>query len=85
LVFLNSKRIPTAFAFKANDGRGSLVIVMLLQNDNVDLIIFSSNLNQGAKNATSVERRKFTKWFSSFWSYGNADEGSQGGGIVDPR
>lgn len=74
---------PTAFAFKANDGRGSLVIVMLLQNDNVDLILFSSNLDQAAKIATHVERHKFTKWLSSFWSYGKADGLSQGGDQVD--
>src|SRR5690554_2028619 len=42
---------PAALAFKANDGRGSVVIVMLLQNDNIDLILFSSNRDQGAKMA----------------------------------
>src|SRR3546814_451022 len=30
---------PTAFAFKANYGRGSVVIVMLLQNDNIELAV----------------------------------------------
>jgi len=69
---------PTAFAFKANDGRGSLVIVMLIQKENIDLILFSSNFEQGAKNATSAERHKFTKWFSSFWDYGLADKGAEG-------
>lgn len=75
---------PTAFAFKANDGRGSVVIVMLLQNDNIDLILFSSNLDQGAKSTTSGERYKFTKWFSSFWDYGIADRGYQGDDQRDP-
>lgn len=75
---------PTAYAFKANDGRGSLVIVMLLQNDNVDLILFSNEVGQGAVSAHSVEKEKFTKWLSSFWRYGQADDSSQGGGIEDP-
>ncbi|PPL02677.1 hypothetical protein [Parapedobacter indicus] len=74
---------PTAFAFKANDGRGSLVIVMLIQKENIDLILFSSNLEQGAKSATSAERHKFTKWFSSFWDYGIADSGNQGSDQTD--
>lgn len=75
---------PTAFAFKANDGRGSLVIVMLIQKENIDLILFSSNLEQGAKSATSAERHKFTRWFSSFWDYGIADSGYQGDDKPDP-
>src|SRR3546814_8931696 len=57
---------------------------MLLQNDNIDLILFSSNIEQGAKSANSVEREKFTRWFSSFWDYGIADSGNQGDGQRDP-
>jgi len=75
---------PTAFAFKANDGRGSVVIVMLLQKENIDLILFSSNIEQGAKSANSFERPKFIKWFSSFWDYGIADNGYQGDDGLDP-
>lgn len=69
---------PTAFAFKANYGRGSVVIVMFLQKANIDLILFSNNIEQGAKMATSAERHKFTNWLSSFWDYGLADRGYQG-------
>ncbi len=75
---------PTAFAFKTNDGQGSIIIVMLIQKENIDLILFSSNIRQGAKSANSVEREKFTRWFSSFWNYGLVEGDKRGGDQGNP-
>lgn len=61
---------PTAFAFKGNDGRGSFVVVMFMQKENIDLIIFSNDIGRGSVNASYGDREKFSNWFHSFWEYG---------------
>jgi len=73
---------PTAFAFKANGGQGSIVVVMLMQNENVDLVLFSNNIEQGAKNANAFEKETFIKWFSSFWDYGTPRESGSADGDI---
>ncbi len=73
---------PTAFAFKTNDGRGSIVVVVFIQEENLDIILFSNNLDKDAKSTTASEREKFNRWFSSFWNYSIAEKGRQGDTLV---
>lgn len=61
---------PTAFAFKGNDGRGSFVVILFLQKDNIDLIVFSNDIGQGSISANYGGRGKFVNWLHSFWKYG---------------
>lgn len=62
---------PAALAFKSNNGRGSMVIVMFIQKENIDLIIFTNELGQGVITTYSTEVDKFKKWISSFWHFNN--------------
>ncbi|TJZ53807.1 hypothetical protein FAZ15_17465 [Sphingobacterium olei] len=62
---------PVALAFKGNEGRGSMVIVMLIQKENIDLILFTNESGRGAIKTYSTEVDKFKKWLSSFWDYNN--------------
>ncbi|MFB5946720.1 hypothetical protein [Albibacterium profundi] len=70
---------PTAFAFKGNDGYGSYVIVMLMQQENVDLLMFSNDIGQGVESTNYGHREKFISWFHSFWRYGEISYTSEGG------
>src|SRR5690606_10557511 len=65
---------PTAFAFKGNSGRGSLIVVMLMQHENIDLLLFSNEVGRGALFTNASDIKKFSKWFSSFWDYGNVQD-----------
>ncbi len=60
---------PTALAFKSNEGKGSIVIVLFAQKDNIDLILFSNTLGPGAIRKDYVDESKFLSWLKSFWDY----------------
>ncbi len=64
---------PTAIAYKTNDGSGSIVAVLFIQKDNLDIIIFSNNIERGAIN--TMDRDLFAKWLKLFWNYGAPQEG----------
>lgn len=72
-----------AFAFKGNEGRGSIVAVMLVQKENIDLILFSNETGRSATRSHSTEVDKFAKWLSSFWDYGNKNRVSNGNSFSD--
>lgn len=57
----------TVFALKSNLGRGSLIMVMCVSKDNVNLLLFSNDiLLQGNPQTTgSYEKDKFVKWFKT--------------------
>lgn len=58
---------PVGLAFKTNEGRGSMVVVMLLQKENIDVVLFTNEYGREAIVTHDVD--KFKKWFSSFWDY----------------
>lgn len=57
----------TVFALKSNAGRGSLIMVMCVSKDNVNLLLFSSDilLHKNPQSTSSYERDKFAKWFKT--------------------
>lgn len=56
-----------AFAFKGNNGRGSVISVVLVQNENVDIISFTSQYQSDYNHL--ISKHQFKKWLSSFWHY----------------
>lgn len=54
----------TVLAFKDNLGHGSIIIVVCVTKDNVDMLSFSNNYESNS--IPTVEKEKFTKWFRSF-------------------
>jgi hypothetical protein len=53
----------TVFALRSNSGRGSIVMVMCISNNNVNTIIFSNNYEPGCIFTHSTGREKFLRWF----------------------
>ena len=53
----------TVFAFRHNLGKGSVVLVMCISKDNINLITFSNNYERDA--ILTVDREKFAKWFET--------------------
>ncbi|OJY96992.1 MAG: hypothetical protein BGP13_25290 [Sphingobacteriales bacterium 40-81] len=55
----------TVIAFKSNLGQGSVILVMCISKENVNLISFSNNYEQDAILTYSTDRGKFSKWFKT--------------------
>jgi hypothetical protein len=57
----------TVFALKSNAGRGSLIMVMCVSKDNVNLLLFSNDilLHKNPQSTRSYENDKFVKWFKT--------------------
>jgi hypothetical protein len=53
----------TVFAFKTNEGRGSVVLVMCISKDNVDMICFSNTYEDYA--LTTIDRKRFKNWVNT--------------------
>jgi hypothetical protein len=51
----------TVFAFKDNTGHGSVIFVVCVSKDNVDMLSFSNNYESDALH--TFEKEKFAKWF----------------------
>lgn len=64
---LNEIKDLTVFAYKSNTGRGSLIMVMCVSKDNVNLLLFSNDilLHENPQQTGSYEKDKFTKWFKT--------------------
>lgn len=56
----------TVFAFKDNLGDGSIISILCITKDNVDMLSFSNNYASGAIMTHQTEKEKFISWFSSF-------------------
>ena len=56
----------TVFAFKSNSGKGSSVLVLCISDENVDMVGFSDEFEDGSKINYSVDREKFAKWLKTF-------------------
>jgi hypothetical protein len=54
----------TVFALKSNEGRGSLIMVMCVSKDNVNLLLFSSDilLHENPQRTGTYEKEKFSRW-----------------------
>lgn len=69
--WLNNIKELTVFALRSNTGQGSVVLVMCISNDNVNLIVFSNNAIDGNFNFqmtysySSSEKEKFISWFKT--------------------
>jgi hypothetical protein len=57
----------TVFALKSNAGRGSLVMVLIVSNDNVNLLLFSNDilLHENPQGTSSYKKDKFARWFKT--------------------
>lgn len=55
----------TVIAFKSNLGQGSVILVICISKENVNLISFSNNYERDAILTYSTDRRKFAKWFNT--------------------
>lgn len=78
LINWNSSLISTdsaAFAFKGNNGNGSIITVVLVQKENVDVISFTSEYQPGYNHL--INKDKFKRWFYSFWPYELAPDESE--------
>jgi hypothetical protein len=53
----------TVFAFKDNAGHGSVVLVVCVTKDNIDMLSFSNNYESDVIPTADHEKEKFTKWF----------------------
>ncbi len=54
------------FSLKSNTGQGSLIIVMCINENNADAVIFSNSHLQSTPMFTSTnDRKKFTRWFKT--------------------
>lgn len=63
--WLNDVNQRSVFALKSNTGLGSFVLLLSVNQDNVDLILFSNSITQGnfPHSTSPPERDKFIKWF----------------------
>ncbi len=55
----------TVSALKSNTGRGSLIMVMCISKDNVDLLIFSNDILLHDNPQNTYNKEKFAKWFKT--------------------
>ncbi len=51
----------TVYAFKDNLGHGSVILIVCVTKDNVDMLSFSNNYESDA--LVTVDKEKFSKWF----------------------
>jgi hypothetical protein len=67
-LWLNDIKNPTVFAVRSNEGDGSIVLVMCVSEDNINLIIFSNHTidyNTNYESTYSNAKEKFEKWFKT--------------------
>jgi hypothetical protein len=64
---LNEINELTVFAFKTNMGRGSVIMVLCVSKDNVNLLLFSNDitLHENPQNTGSYKKDKFIDWFTT--------------------
>jgi hypothetical protein len=57
----------TVFALKSNAGRGSLIMVMCVSKDNVNLLLFSNDilLHNNPQATGSYKKDNFARWFKT--------------------
>ena len=55
----------TVFALKDNLGRGSVVLIVLINSRGVDMVAFTNNFESDAIHTSPYDKQKFEKWFNS--------------------
>lgn len=55
----------TVFAFRSNSGKGSVILVLCVTKENVNLITFSNTYEADSQLTYSTDREKFAKWFKT--------------------
>ena len=55
----------TVFAFRSNSGKGSVILVLCVTKENVNLITFSNTYERDALFTHRSDREKFAKWFET--------------------
>jgi len=70
--FLKEINDLTVFAAKSNTGQGSVVLVMSISHENINMIIFSNSILDGFYNYEHTyggrierEKQKFASWFET--------------------
>lgn len=58
---------PTIFAWKDNTGTGSLVMILSIDGDNVDMLVFSNQIESGFTSTNKSDRNKFSKWLNTMY------------------
>jgi len=53
----------TVFAFRGNLGRGSIIFVMCISKDDVNMLLFSNTYESDAIRTSESKREKFANWF----------------------
>ncbi|MCL1969654.1 MAG: hypothetical protein FWF65_08935, partial [Bacteroidetes bacterium] len=53
----------TVFAFRGNLGRGSVVFIMCISKDDVNMLLFSNTCEADAIITSNYNREKFANWF----------------------
>jgi TonB family protein len=70
---------PTIFAWKDNTGNGSLVMVLSIDGDNVDMLVFSNHIESGSNSTNKFNRGKFTKWLNTMYKLESYTQETSGG------
>lgn len=66
--WLNNINELTVYAMKSNTGYGSLILVVCVSKDNVNLLIFSNDISLAKQLPTMTspyEEDKFSRWFKT--------------------
>lgn len=66
---------PTIFAWKDNTGSGSLVIVLSVNGDNIDMLVFSNQIEFGSISTSEYDRNKFSKWLKTIYNLQSSSKG----------
>ena len=62
---INEIDTTTVIAYKDNLGNGSIVLILCISKENVNLVSFSNNYQINAISNSSYARVKFAKWFKT--------------------
>ena len=64
----------TILAFRGNLGRGSIILVISVDKENINLVAFSNIYDPDAISSDSYSRKKFVRWYKSLLNYSNINE-----------
>ena len=74
---------PTIFAWKNNTGTGSLVMVLSIDGDHVDMLVFSNQIESGYISTNESDRTKFTNWLTSVFKLESNNKKTSGGIVAN--
>lgn len=65
--WLNEINDLTVYAVRSNSGRGSVVMIFCVSKDNVNMIVFSSDIraHKNPQSTSSYDKDKFVSWFKT--------------------